>query len=397
MFAGFFLALREAQVPVSLREYLTFLEAIERGCAGFDLERFYYLGRASLVKDEKHFDRFDRVFAKHFESLVKGTGAAGVAPQEIPAEWLKKLADRVLSEEEKALVKSLGGFEKLMEELAKRLAEQKERHEGGSKWIGTGGTSPFGAFGYNPEGVRIGPQSAGNRTAIKVWDRREFRDFDDQVELGVRNMKVALKRLREFVREGAPDELDLDGTIRATARNAGLLDLKLVPERRNRAKVLLFLDVGGSMDDHVEVVNQLFTAARAEFTRLEHFYFHNCVYESVWRRNGRDVTTVPTNDVLHRYGRDHKLVVVGDASMSPYELDTPGGAIHHFNEETGATWLARLAEHWPRSVWLNPVPETQWSRMPTIERVRDVFDDRMFPLTLGGLQRAMRQLSGRRR
>jgi uncharacterized protein len=395
VFAQFFLSLREAQVPCSLREYLTLLEAVEAGCGAYDVETFYYLARASLVKDEKHFDRFDRVFAKHFGGLVEG--GTGVAPAEIPAEWLKRLAERFLSEEEKALVKSLGGWDKLMEELAKRLKEQKERHQGGSKWIGTGGTSPFGAYGYNPEGVRIGQDGSRHRSAVKVWDRRDFRDFDDDVELGTRNMKVALRRLREFVREGAPEELDLDGTIDATARNAGLLDLKLVPERRNRAKVLLFLDVGGSMDDHVEVVNQLFSAARAEFSRLEHFYFHNCVYETLWRRNGRDVKTVPTLDVIHRYGRDHKLVVVGDASMSPYELEVPGGAIHHFNDETGAAWLERLVGQWPRAAWLNPVPEKDWRGVHTIERIRDVFENRMYGLTLAGLERAMRDLSGKRR
>lgn len=394
MWSGFFLSLREAKVPVSLREYLTLLEAVEAGCAEFDAESFYFLARASLVKDERHFDRFDQVFARHFGGLVASDGAT---PSEIPAEWLKRLADRFLSEEEKALVKALGGLDKLLEELAKRLREQKERHQGGSKWIGTGGTSPFGAFGFHPEGVRFGSVSAGNRTAVKVWDRREFADLDGEVELGTRNMKVALRRLREFVREGVPEELDLDGTVRATARNAGLLDLRLVPERRNRPKVLLLLDVGGSMDDHVEVASRLFSAARTEFHRLESFYFHNCVYEALWRTDRVGETrVVPTADVLRTYGRDHRLVVVGDASMSPYEIDAQGGAIHHWNEETGATWLGRLVEAWPRAAWLNPLPETAWRSTGTIGRVREIFGGRMYPLTPAGLDRAMRTLSRKR-
>jgi hypothetical protein len=394
MWGAFFLSLREAKVPVSLREYLTLLEAVEAGCADFDAERFYFLARAALVKDERHFDRFDGVFARHFGGLVSSDGAV---PAELPAEWLKRLADRFLSPEEKALVKSLGGLDKLLEELAKRLREQKERHAGGSKWIGTGGTSPFGAFGFHPEGVRFGSVSAGNRTAVKVWDRREFADLDGEVELGTRNMKVALRRLREFVREGVPEELDLDGTVHATARNAGLLDLRLVPERRNRPKVLLLLDVGGSMDDHVEVASRLFSAARTEFHRLESFYFHNCVYESLWRadRTG-DARVVPTADVLRTYGPDHRLVVVGDASMSPYEIDAEGGAIHHWNEETGATWLGRLLDAWPRAAWLNPLPEAQWRHTGSVGRVREIFGGRMFPLTPAGLDRAMRSLSRKR-
>jgi len=394
MWPAFFLSLREAKVPVSLREYLTLLEAVEAGCADCDAERFYFLARASLVKDERHFDRFDRVFARHFGGLVASDGAA---PAELPAEWLKRLADRFLSEEEKALLKALGGLDKLLEELAKRMREQQERHAGGSKWIGTGGTSPFGAFGFHPEGVRFGSLSAGNRTAVKVWDRREFADLDGEVELGTRNMKVALRRLREFVREGVPEELDLDGTVDATARNAGLLDLRLVPERRNRPKVLLLLDVGGSMDDHVEIASRLFSAARTEFHRLESFYFHNCVYEALWRtdRTG-EAREVPTVDVLRTYGRDHRLVVVGDASMSPYEIDAQGGAIHHWNEETGATWLGRLTDAWPRAAWLNPLAETSWRGTGSIGRVGEIFGGRMFPLTPAGLDRAMRTLSRKR-
>lgn len=394
MWSSFFLGLREADVKVSLREYLTFLEAVEAGCAEHDVERFYFLARTTLVKDERRFDAFDRVFARHFGDLADASAVPGAA---VPGEWLRKLAERLLTPEEKALVRSLGGWDKLMEELAKRLREQKERHAGGSKWIGTGGTSPFGAYGFHPEGVRFGGESAGNRTAVKVWDRREFRDLDDRVELGTRNLKVALRRLREFVREGVPEEIDVDGTVGATARNAGLLDLRLVPERRNRPKVLLLLDVGGSMDDHVEVANRLFSAARTEFHRLESFYFHNCVYEALWRtdRSG-EARVVPTLDVLRTYGPDHHLVVVGDATMSPYEIDGVGGAIHHWNEETGATWLTRLVEQWPRAAWLNPVPEPAWARAETVGRVRSIFDGRMFPLTPAGLDRAMRALSRKR-
>ncbi len=395
MFAEFFLSLRESGVPVSLREYLTLLEAVRAGVAGFDVEGFYHVARASLVKDERFFDRFDQVFARHFGDIAAGIG---VEARPLPEEWLRKMSQRLLTPEEKALVKALGGWDKLMEELAKRLREQRERHEGGSKWIGTGGTSPFGAFGYHPEGIRIGGVSAGNRTAVKVWDRREFRDFDGDVEIGTRNMKMALRRLREFVREGSPDELDLPGTVDATARNAGLLDVKLRPERRNRAKVLLFLDSGGSMDDHVEIVSQLFSAARAEFSRLETFYFHNCVYERVWRANAeRFVETIPTERVLRTYDRRHKLIVVGDASMSPYELSIAGGSVEHMNAESGAAWLRRLVDHWPKAAWLNPVPVDRWRWVETIETIRAIFSDRMVPLTLAGLERAMSDLSGKRR
>jgi len=398
VFVEFFLSLRETGVPVSLREYLTLLEAVRAGVAGFDVEGFYHVARASLVKDERFFDRFDQVFARHFGEIAAGIG---VEPRALPEEWLRKMSQRLLTPEEKALVQSLGGWEKLMEELAKRLREQRERHEGGSKWIGTGGTSPFGAYGFNPEGVRIGGVGAGSRSAVKVWDRREFRDFDGDVEVGTRNLKMALRRLREFVREGSPDELDLDGTIDATARNAGLLDVKLRPERRNRAKVLLFLDSGGSMDDHVEICSQLFSAARAEFSRLETFYFHNCVYERVWRANAdRFIETIPTERLLRTYDRRHKLIVVGDASMSPYELHVAGGSVEHMNAETGAAWLARLVAHWPKAAWLNPVREDRWrwvETIETIETIRSIFENRMYPLTLAGLERAMSDLSGKRR
>ncbi len=395
MFVEFFLSLRETGIPVSLREYLTLIEAVDAGVAGFDVEGFYHVARAAMVKDERFFDRFDQVFARHFGELAAGIG---VEARALPEEWLRKMSERLLTPEEKALVKALGGWDKLMEELAKRLREQRERHQGGSKWIGTGGTSPFGAYGYHPEGIRIGGTTAGNRTAVKVWDRRDFKDFDGDVEIGTRNMKMALRRLREFVREGSPDELDLPGTIDATARNAGLLDVKLRPERRNRARVLLFTDSGGSMDDHVAVVSQLFSAARAEFSRLEHFYFHNCVYERVWRAGSdRFVEAIPTEQVLRTYGKNHKLIVVGDASMSPYELDIAGGSVEHMNDVPGAVWLRRLVEQWPKAAWLNPVPAERWRWVETIGAVRGIFGDRMYPLTLAGLERAMSDLSGRRR
>ena len=318
--------------------------------------------------------------------------------QIIPAEWLKRLSERVLSEEEKALVKALGGWEKLMEELAKRLAEQKERHQGGSKWIGTAGTSPFGAYGYNPEGIRIGQDGSRHRRAVKVWDRREFRDLDDDVELGTRGLKMAMRRLREFVREGAADELDLDETIRATAKSAGLLDVRMRPERRNRARVLLFLDAGGSMDDHVAEVSRLFSAAKAEFSRLETFYFHNCVYERVWKSNAdRFVEVTPTEQVLRTYGRNWKLIVVGDASMSPYELLMRGGSVEHMNPETGETWLRRFVAQYPKAAWLNPIAESRWGWTETIAAISEIFGGRMYPLTLHGLERAMNDLTGRRR
>lgn len=395
MFLEFFLELRDAGVPCSLREYLTLLEAVNAGVAGFDVEGFYHVARASLVKDERWFDRFDTVFAKHFGELAADIGVEAKA---LPAEWLKRMSERLLSEEEKALVKALGGWDKLMEELAKRMREQKERHEGGSKWIGTGGTSPFGAYGYNPEGIRIGQDGSRHRRAVKVWDRREFRDLDDDVELGTRGMKMALRRLREFVREGAAEELDLDATIQSTAKNAGLLDVKMRAERRNRARVLLFVDAGGSMDDHVQEVSRLFSAAKAEFAGLEHYYFHNCVYERVWRANAdRYVEVVPTEHVLQKFGRNWKLIVIGDASMSPYELLMRGGSVEHMNPETGETWLRRLVEHFPKAAWLNPVPESRWDWTETIGAIRDIFGSRMFPLTLHGLERAMNDLAGRRR
>jgi uncharacterized protein len=390
MFAGFFLELRQAKVPVSLREYLTLMEAMRRNLAEYSVEDFYYLSRATLVKDERNLDKFDRVFGHHF----KGIETIGDAGMEIPEEWLRKLTEKVLTEEEKQLIESLGGWEKLMETLQKRLADQKGRHQGGSKWIGTAGTSPFGAYGYNPEGVRIGQDGSRNKRAVKVWDKREFRNLDDQIELGTRNIKLALRRLRQFAREGAPTELDLDDTIRSTARNAGWLDLKLRPERHNAAKVLLFLDIGGSMDEHVKTCAELFSAARGEFKHLEHYYFHNCPYEAVWEDAWRrHVERTPTSQVLHTYDQSYKLIFVGDASMSPYEIVQPGGSVEHWNAEAGEIWLSRLLATYPKAVWLNPVPERYWAGTQSIGMIRQLMEGRMFPLTLDGLDRAMRRLT----
>jgi len=393
MFIPFFLELKAAKVPVSLREYLSLLEGMDARLTEYDVEGFYYLARATLVKDERHIDRFDQVFAHAFRGVeaVSGEGAVDVA--DLPEEWLRRLAEKHLTDEEKKLVEALGGFDKLMETLRKRLEEQKGRHQGGSKWIGTAGTSPFGAYGYNPEGVRIGQAESRHRRAVKVWDKREFRNFDDTVELGTRNIKVALKRLRRWVREGAAEELDLPGTIHATAEH-GYLDVQTRPERRNAVKLLMFFDVGGSMDDHIKGVEELFSAARAEFRQLEYFYFHNCLYEGVWKDNRRRHSEViPTFDVLNKYGHDYHAIFVGDASMSPYEIAQPGGSVEHWNPEAGATWLRRALAQWPSTVWLNPVQEKHWSYTHSIQMVRDLFSERMFPLTLAGLEQATRTLS----
>ena len=395
MFDGFFFNLRAARVPVSLREYLTLIEAVEAGLARFDVEAFYHLSRATLVKDERHLDRFDQVFAQSFRGLeaVSGQGEEGPGARPLPEDWLRKLAEKHLSEEEKREIEALGGWDRLMETLRQRLAEQQGRHQGGSKWIGTAGTSPFGAYGYNPEGIRIGQDGSRHRRAVKVWDRREFRDFDDGVELNTRSIKIALRRLRRWARDGAREELDLDGTIRETARQ-GFIDVRTRPERRNAVKVLLLLDVGGSMDDHVELVEQLFSAARAEFAHLEHWYFHNCVYEGLWRDNRRRYDAVtPTLDVLHTYGPDWRCVIVGDASMSPYEIVQPGGSVEHWNAEAGQVWLQRLATQWPAHAWINPVPEAHWGYTPSIGIVARLMEGRMFPMTLDGLERAMRVLT----
>ena len=389
MLIDFFLHLKARKLPVSTKEFLTLLEAVQAGLAGHSMEDFYFLARASLVKDESHFDRFDQAFGEYF----KGIEAIPGLEVDLPEEWLKAMMHKHLSPEEKAKLEKLG-WDKLMEEFKKRLQEQKGRHQGGSKWVGTGGTSPFGNSGYNPEGIRVGGESGGNRTAVKVWDQREYRNLDDTIELGTRNIKVALRRLRRFARLGAPDELDLDGTIAATARNAGYLDLMMRPERHNAVKVLIFFDVGGSMDEHVKVCEELFSACRAEFKHLEYFYFHNCVYDHVWRDSiRRHSERTPTLDVLHKYGPDYKLIFVGDASMSPYEILQPGGSIEYSNPEPGATWLRRLADAYPSLAWLNPEPERSWDYRQTIGIVRQLIGERMFPLTLDGMTRAITHLS----
>ncbi|MGY6536727.1 MAG: vWA domain-containing protein [Pararhodobacter sp.] len=392
MFRPFLDSLRHHAVPVSLREYLGFLEALRAGLAQFDAEGFYYLARTTLVKDERHIDRFDRAFAHSFKGLDAITPEHVIKALDVPADWLEKLAEKHLSEEERARIEALGGFEKLMETLKKRLEEQKERHQGGSKWIGTAGTSPFGAYGYNPEGVRIGQKEGRHGRAVKVWDKREFRNLDDQVQLGTRNIKVALKRLRRWARDGAHEELDMDGTIRATAEQ-GWLDVKTRPERRNAVKILLFLDIGGSMDPYVQVVSELFSAARSEFKHLEHFYFHNCLYEFVWRDNARRWSErTPTWEVLRTYGADYKCIFVGDATMSPYEVAYVGGANEHWNEESGATWLTRVRAQWPDTLWINPTPEQYWQHTQSIAMIRELFEDRMVPMTLDGLNRGVQML-----
>src|ERR1700760_1823520 len=390
MFLQFFTSLRDAQVPVTLREYLTLMEALDADLAEQTVENFYYLSRAALVKDERNLDKFDRVFGTVFKGLESLLDAMEKA--DIPAEWLKKLAEKYLTEEEKKQIEAMG-WDKLMETLRQRLKEQKERHQGGSKWIGTAGTSPFGAYGYNPEGVRIGQDKNRNFRAVKVWDKREFKDLDDQVELGTRNIKIALRRLRKFARTGAPDELDLDHTIKETAHK-GYLDIHMRPERHNAVKVLLFFDVGGSMDWHIKATEELFSAARTEFKHMEHFYFHNCLYERVWRENRRrhDHTT-PTWDVLHTFPHDYKVIFVGDASMSPYELGMPGGSVEHMNEEAGQIWLERITGAYPRAIWLNPVPREQWAYTHSIGMIGELFAGRMFPLTLEGLEAGMRELA----
>ena len=394
MFASFVFALREAGVPVSITEYLALLGAMRAGVAGCDVEDFYFLSRATLVKDERYLDRFDRVFGQVFEGVeAVGADAAGPEVRALPEDWLRRMIEKHLSDEEKAEIEALGGFEKLMETLRQRLAEQKGRHQGGSKWIGTGGTSPFGAYGYNPEGVRIGQADSRHRRAVKVWDKREFRDLDDGVELGTRNLKLALRRLRRFARDGAATELDMAGTIGATARNAGSLDVKMVPERHNAVKVLLFLDVGGSMDDWVRVSEELFSAARSEFKHLAFHYFHNCPYERLWTDNRRrHAVTIPTADVLRTYGPDYRAIFVGDASMSPYEIIQPGGSVEHMNAEAGAVWMGRLLAQWPRSAWLNPVPREFWGQTHSTRIMREIMGERMFPLSPGGLDEMVRSL-----
>ncbi|HJS86379.1 MAG TPA: VWA domain-containing protein [Acetobacteraceae bacterium] len=391
MFATFLLSLKQAGLPVSVTEYLTLMGAMKAGIAEYSVDDFYYLSRATLVKDERHLDRFDRVFGACFKGIEN---AEGIEARELPEEWLRKMAEKLLTPEEMEQIKGLGGFEALMERLRQLLAEQKGRHQGGSKWIGTAGTSPFGAYGYNPEGVRIGQDKSRHRRAVKVWDKREFRDLDGDVEIGTRNFRIALRRLRRFARQGAPTELDIPDTIRATANNAGMLDLKLVPERHNTVKLLMFFDIGGSMDEHVRICEELFSACRTEFKHLEYFYFHNFPYEKVWKDNRRRYErTIPTWEVLRTYGPDYRLIFVGDAAMSPYEITMAGGSVEHWNQEPGRVWLDRLTSHYRRAAWLNPTPENTWEFVQSIGITRQLMEGRMFPLTLAGLDEMTRELS----
>jgi uncharacterized protein with von Willebrand factor type A (vWA) domain len=390
MLINFFHALRDAGVPVTTRELLDLMEGLKQHVVFSDIDDFYYFSRTCMVKDEKYFDRFDRAFGLHFKELEE---LDDVIAALIPDEWLRSEFLKNLTDEEKAKIESLGGLEKLIEEFKKRLEEQKERHEGGNKWIGTGGTSPFGQEGYHPEGIRVGPNGR-NKKAVKVWDKREFKNLDDSVQLGTRNIKIAMRRLRKFARTGAADELDLDDTISSTARNAGLLDIKMVPERHNAVKVLLFLDVGGSMDPHVRVCEELFSAARSEFKHLQNFYFHNFLYESVWSNNiRRHNERTQVLDILHKYSHDYKVVFVGDASMSPYEIVQPGGSVEHWNEESGEVWLRRLRDVYDKVIWLNPVPEEEWQYTQSVAITHQLMEGKMYPLTLRGLEEGMAYLS----
>ncbi|MFC5430420.1 VWA domain-containing protein [Paraburkholderia denitrificans] len=389
MLIDFFYTLRDAKLPVSVKEYLTLVEALKERVIPPSLDEFYFLARITLVKDEQYFDRFDQAFGAYFHGIEKKSELAF----DIPEDWLKKRLQRDFTPEQRAQIEAMGGLDKLMERLKQLFEEQKERHEGGNKWIGTGGTSPFGHGGFNPEGIRIGGEG-GQRKAVKVWDARAFRDYDDQVEIGTRNIKIALRRLRRFAREGAHQELDLDGTIRSTAANAGWLDLRMVPERHNNVKVLMLLDVGGSMDDHIRRTEELFSAAKAEFKHLEFYYFHNCVYDHLWKNNRRrHAERMPTWDLLHKFTPDYKLIFVGDATMSPYEVLQPGGSVEYNNPEAGAVWLRRLADHFPRFAWLNPEPEHLWEYRQSVSIIREILGHRMYALTVAGLETAMRALS----
>ena len=393
MFIQFFENLRKSGVPVSLREYLTFLEALSKNLATYEIENFYILGRTIMVKDERHLDRFDRAFSYTFNGLEEISLQDIINIKELPQDWLMKLAEKHLSKQEMEEINSLGGFEKLMETLKKRLEEQKSRHQGGNKWIGTAGTSPCGAYGYNPEGIRIGQNESRHKKAVKVWDKRNFKNLDDTIEIGTRNIKVALKRLRKWARDGAEEELDIDKTIQSTAEN-GYLDVKTRPERRNAVKVLLFLDVGGSMDPYIKLVEELFSAARSEFKHLEYFYFHNCIYEGVWRDNRRRWTEqIPTDEIIRTYGNDYKCICVGDASMSPYEIAFPGGANEHYNAEAGQVWLNRIRCQWPNNLWINPVKQNLWGYTQSIEMIKEIFENKMVPMTLEGLEQGMKELA----
>ena len=390
MLIDFFLKLKAAKVPVTTKEYLMLIEGMQKGVVSSSIDDFYYFSRTCLVKDEANFDKFDRAFGEYF----KGVEAIMGVEADIPLEWLRKQAELNLSPEEKAKIEAMGGWEKLMEELRKRLEEQKGRHQGGSKWIGTAGTSPYGAYGYNPEGIRIGQDGSRNRSAVKVWDQREYQNLDDQVELGTRNIKIALRRLRRFARDGAPEELDLDGTITSTARKAGMLDILMRPERHNKVKVLLFFDIGGSMDDHIKLCEEMFSAAKSEFKHLEYFYFHNFLYDFVWKDNRRrHAERTRTWDIMHKYGHDYKLIFVGDATMSPYEILQPGGSIEYSNDESGAVWMRRMLDTYPKAIWLNPEPEQLWPYRQSISVIREIMEARMYPITIEGLERAMRYLS----
>ncbi|MEZ4547357.1 MAG: VWA domain-containing protein [Thermodesulfobacteriota bacterium] len=394
MFLDFFLLLKNDGIPVTIKEYLTLLEALDEGIAEYSVDDFYYLSRTSLIKHEHHLDRFDLLFGYYFEGVEK------IDTEEfmkIPEDWLRKSFVNALTDEEKELIKGMGGLDKLLERLKELMKEQKKRHQGGNKWIGTGGTSPFGAYGYNPEGIRIGQDESRHRRAVKVWDKREFKDLDDGVELQTRNMKMALRRLRILTREGTSEELDLDKTIDKTSRNAGYLEIEMVPAKKNNVKVLLFLDIGGSMDDHIELCSRLFSAAKYEFKHLEYYYFHNCLYEFVWKNNKRRwQEAIPTFEIFNKYNSDYKVIIVGDASMSPYELLYQNGSVEHNNDEAGFVWLDRLKSRYPDIVWLNPVPVPQWKYTESIGMVKQFMKDRMFPLTLSGLQKAIRALKDKK-
>ena len=390
MLIPFFFMLRDGGMKTSITELLVLLEAMKKGVAGHSVENFYYLARATLVKEESQLDKFDRIFGVYFKGLEDSLADLF---EEIPDEWLRAQTELMLTDEERAQIEVMGGFEELMNALQERLAEQDERHEGGNKWIGTGGTSPFGAYGFNPEGIRMGQAGSRNRSAVKVWDKRQYRNLDDSLELGTRNIKVALRRLRKFAREGAADQLDLDDTIDKTARNGGMLDIRMVPEKHNAVKVLLCLDIGGSMDDHVRICEELFSAARSEFKHLEYFYFHNFIYESLWKDNRRRHSEKTSLlELTHKYSSDYKLVIVGDATMSPYEIVYAGGSVEHWNEEPGAVWIKRLLNTYPKAIWLNPEPRARWDYTPSIKMTRELMDDRMFPLSIAGLDEGIKSL-----
>ena len=390
MLIKFFMTLKEERLPVSFTELFTLLECLKKNIIFGNVDDFYHLSRLCLIKDEKNFDKFDRAFAKYFENVEI---LDELSSHEIPNEWLRKQLESMLTDEEKAKIEALGGLDKLMEEFKKRMEEQKKRHQGGNKWVGTGGTSPFGAYGYNPEGIRIGQQEGRSGRAVKVWDRRNYRDLDDSVELGTRNLKLALRKLRKFARTGTAEELDLDDTISSTAKNAGLLDIKMIPERHNAVKVLLFFDVGGSMDPHVKTCEELFSAARSEFKHLKYYYFHNFLYESVWTKSHRrHAETTPIFEVMNKYSKDYKVIFVGDATMAPYEITHTGGSIEHYNEEAGAIWMRRMSESFDNMVWINPTPKDYWEHSYSIEIVKELLEDKMFPLTVKGLEGAMGSL-----